>query len=123
VLWLCGHPGISTPESLRGFELSRILPSVLPVTDLHVLSCGFHRFEPVKWNGVATAPGNITYPTRNFARIIQTVSGSVGLYLEPLAIHLLCDFADTLHSITGQMITVIHQVDNFSKLDEIDSLA
>ena len=64
---LVGHPGISTPESLRGFELLRILPSVLPVTSLHETSCGFHRFEPVKWNGVATAPGNVTYPTRNFA--------------------------------------------------------
>ena len=34
-----------------------------------MLSCGFHRFEPVKWNGVATAPGNVTYPTRNFATL------------------------------------------------------
>jgi hypothetical protein len=31
------------------------------------MSLGFHRFEPVVWNGVATAPGNVTYPTRNFA--------------------------------------------------------
>jgi hypothetical protein len=39
--------GLSTLESLRGFELLRILPSVLPVTSLHETSCGFHRFEPV----------------------------------------------------------------------------
>src|ERR1700676_2148777 len=60
--------GLSTLESLRGFELLRILPSVLPVISLQT-SCGFHRFEPVEWNGVATAPGNVTYPTRNFATL------------------------------------------------------
>src|SRR5256885_12214821 len=60
--------GLSTLESLRGSESLRILPSVLPVTSLHETSFGFHRFEPVRWNGVATAPGNVTYPTRNFAR-------------------------------------------------------
>src|SRR5579862_9424903 len=36
---------------------------------LHETSCGLHRFEPVDWNGVATAPGNVTYPTRNFATL------------------------------------------------------
>src|SRR5436190_5466645 len=62
------HPGIS-PLSRYGDPKSlRILPSVLPVTSLQETSCGFHRFEPVRWNGVATAPGNVTYPTRNFAR-------------------------------------------------------
>jgi hypothetical protein len=61
--------GLSTLESLRGFESSRILPSVLPATSLQSTSCGFHRFEPVEWNGVATAPGNVTYPTRNFATL------------------------------------------------------
>ncbi len=35
VLWPFGHPGISTPESLRGNELPRILPSVLPSTYLY----------------------------------------------------------------------------------------
>jgi hypothetical protein len=30
-------------------------------------SLGFHRFEPVIWNDVAITPGNVTYPTRNFA--------------------------------------------------------
>src|SRR2546430_9407570 len=55
--------GLSTLESLRGSESLRILPSVLPVTSLQETSCGFHRFEPVRWNGVATAPGNVTYPT------------------------------------------------------------
>ncbi len=30
---------------------------------------GFHRFEPVIWNDVAIAPGNVTYPTRNFATL------------------------------------------------------
>ena len=30
---------------------------------------GLHRFEPVEWNGVTTAPGNVTYPTRNFATL------------------------------------------------------
>jgi hypothetical protein len=69
VLWLRLPSRDLTPESLRGFELLRILPSVLPVTSLHETSCGFHRFEPVKWNGVATAPGNVTYPTRNFAEV------------------------------------------------------
>ena len=70
VLWSGDTPSRDlTPESLRGFELLRILPSVLPVTSLHETSCGFHRFEPVKWNGVATAPGNVTYPTRNFATL------------------------------------------------------
>ncbi len=69
VLWPCGHPGISTPESLRGFASLRILPSVLPSTHLQEAPLGFHRFEPVDWNGVATAPGNVTYPTRNFATL------------------------------------------------------
>jgi hypothetical protein len=69
VLWPRGHPGISTPESLRGFDLRRILPSVLPAMPLHEASEGFHRFEPVVWNGVATVPGNVTYPTRNFATL------------------------------------------------------
>ena len=69
MLWPCGHPGISTPESLRGYELPRILPSVWPVAHLQQAPCGFHRFEPVEWNGVATAPGNVTYPTRNFATL------------------------------------------------------
>jgi hypothetical protein len=32
-------------------------------------SLGFHRFEPVIWNDVAIAPGNVTYPTRNFATL------------------------------------------------------
>src|SRR5207249_2265592 len=67
VLWLRLPSRDLTPESLRGSESLRILPSVLPVTSLHETSCGFHRFEPVRWNGVATAPGNVTYPTRNFA--------------------------------------------------------
>ena len=43
---------------------------------------GFHRFEPVDWNGVATVPGNVTYPTRNFAWYILGVSAEAGLYLE-----------------------------------------
>jgi hypothetical protein len=47
VLWL-GKPSRDlTPESLRGSESLRILPSVLPVTSLHETSFGFHRFEPV----------------------------------------------------------------------------
>ena len=69
MLWPFGHPGISSPESLRGLELPRVLPSVLPATYLQKPSLGFHRFEPVDWNGVATAPGNVTYPTRNFATL------------------------------------------------------
>ena len=43
---------------------------------------GFHRFEPVVRDGVATAPGNVTYPTRNFAWYILGVSAEAGLYLE-----------------------------------------
>src|SRR5215475_1270359 len=30
---------------------------------------GLHRFEPVERNWIAPAPGNVTYPTRNFAQI------------------------------------------------------
>ena len=71
VLWPYGHPGISTPESLRGSNTCLILPSVLPTTYLQEPLLGFHRFEPVKWNGVATAPGNVTYPTRNFALVLH----------------------------------------------------
>jgi hypothetical protein len=36
-------------------------------------SLGFHRFEPVVWNDVATVPGNVTYPTRNFALTLTAV--------------------------------------------------
>jgi hypothetical protein len=31
---------------------------------------------------IAHALGNVTYPTRNFARLLLSVSGKVGLYLE-----------------------------------------
>jgi hypothetical protein len=48
LLWPYGHPGISTPESLRGIESLRILPSVLPATHLQEVPVGFHRFEPVE---------------------------------------------------------------------------
>src|SRR5437667_6352670 len=58
-----------------------ILPSVLPATHLRA-SRGFHRFEPVEWVGIAPAPGNVTYPTRNFARIVLQVSLEAGLYLD-----------------------------------------
>src|SRR6267154_4692525 len=49
VLWTShlDHPGVSHPESLRGNELPRILPSVLPFDALAQTSLGFHRFEPV----------------------------------------------------------------------------
>ena len=69
MLWPRGHPGISSPESLRGLESLRALPSVSPATHLQQVPVGFHRFEPVECNGVATAPGNVTYPTRNFATL------------------------------------------------------
>ena len=73
MLWLCGHLRISTLKSLQGNQnrVARnfgILPSVLPATHC-TLSLGFHRFEPVIRNGVATALGNVTYPTRNFATL------------------------------------------------------
>ena len=45
-----------------------ILPSVLPLARLRA-PVGFHRFEPVEWNGITPAPGNVTYPTRNFATL------------------------------------------------------
>ncbi len=86
-------------------------------------SLGFHRFEPVDWRGVATALGNVTYPTRNFARLLQSVSGMVGLYLESLAVHLICDLADSLHSFAPKMFSAIHQIHDFSELHEIHSLA
>ena len=123
MLWPFGHPGISTPESLRGSNLRSTLPSVLPVAHLHVAPCGFHRFEPVKWNGVATALGNVTYPTRNFARLVQAVSSLVGLYLESLAIHLFGYCADTIHAVACQMVALTHQIHDLSELDEVDSLA
>ena len=69
MLWLRLPSRDLTPESLRGSNLRWILPSVLPVTSLHETSCGLHRFEPVVGNGVATVPGNVTYPTRNFATL------------------------------------------------------
>ena len=47
VLWLRLPSRDLTPESLRGSESLRILPSVLPVTSLHETSFGLHRFEPV----------------------------------------------------------------------------
>src|SRR5215813_13399470 len=43
---------------------------------------GFHRVEPVEWNGIASVPGNLTYPTRNFAQLVLRVSTEAGLYLE-----------------------------------------
>jgi hypothetical protein len=61
--------GFSHPESLQGTPISMFLPSVLPLTPLHEASLGFHRFEPVDWDSVATAPGNVIYPTRNFATL------------------------------------------------------
>ena len=44
-------------------------PRYCPRRPCNETSCGFHRFEPVVWNGVATVPGNVTYPTRNFATL------------------------------------------------------
>ena len=54
--------GLSTLESLRGSELLRILPSVLPVTSLHETSCGLHRFEPV--DGTVLPPPRAMLLTR-----------------------------------------------------------
>jgi len=62
VLWPYGHPGISSPESLRGSNLRSILPSVLPATYLQKPSLGFHRFEPV--NGTVLPPPRAMLLTR-----------------------------------------------------------
>src|SRR5207253_11211302 len=50
------HPGISTPESLRGFILWMNL--TLGITRGARAPVGLHRFEPVEWNGITSAPGN-----------------------------------------------------------------
>ena len=60
------HPGISTPESLRG-SLTAILPSVLPAALLQHRE-GFTDLSRLV-DGIAPAPGNVTYPTRNFATL------------------------------------------------------
>src|SRR5258708_15254601 len=98
VLWTSwlDHPGISTPESLRGNELSRILPSVLPFDALAQTSLGFHRFEPVigivsplPWAMLLTRQGislrsvNSAYSRamRLFHFLILHVAMHLGLYL------------------------------------------
>src|SRR6266851_4441556 len=69
VLWNPGTPSKgSQPLSRYGDCISTILPSVLPATTCKRPG-GLHRFEPVEWNGITSAPGNITYPTRNFATL------------------------------------------------------
>src|SRR5260221_13087574 len=59
------HPGI-LPLSRYGDRVATILPSVLPATHLHVCREGSTDLSRIK-NGIASAPGNVTYPTRNFA--------------------------------------------------------
>ena len=82
MLWSLAAPsGDLTPESLRGSWSFMILPSVLPLARLRA-PVGFHRFEPVEWNGIAPAPGSFDYPTRNFARMLLQVSQEAGLYLD-----------------------------------------
>jgi hypothetical protein len=50
------HPGISTPESLRGSSCDDL---TLGITRGRLcVPVGLHRFEPVEWNGITSAPGN-----------------------------------------------------------------
>jgi len=66
------HPGFSHPESLRG---SCHHDLTLGITrDALQTSVGLHRFEPVEWNWIASVPGNVTYPTRNFARVCYHIT-------------------------------------------------
>ena len=75
------HPGISPLSRYGDRVCTRSYPRYYP-RRLHA-PVGLHRFEPVEWNGIASAPGNVTYPTRNFARFIPQVSRWAGLYLDP----------------------------------------
>ena len=61
------HPGI-LPLSRYGDRVATILPSVLPATHLHVCREGSTDLSRIK-NGIASVPGNVTYPTRNFATL------------------------------------------------------
>lgn len=68
-------------QSLRGHQVMEYsgLPSGLPFM-LHNMG-GFPRYEPVL-HVLSRIRGAISYPTRNFARLISTVSRRAGLYLE-----------------------------------------
>ena len=70
MLWPYGHPGIS-PLSRYG-DSNSCLNLTLGIT--RDCTCNRRRegstdLSRLKWNGVATAPGNVTYPTRNFATL------------------------------------------------------
>src|SRR5689334_20041044 len=49
-----------------------------------------------------------TYPTRNFARLLSSVSGKVGLYLECSSIHQLRDGPNFFDAARLQMNTLAH---------------
>jgi hypothetical protein len=57
------------PRVVTGFELAFDLTLGIARGAPARAPCGFHRFEPVVKNSVATAPGNVIYPTRNFATL------------------------------------------------------
>ena len=60
--------GVSTLESLRGSSYDDLTLGITRDAPARA-SGGLHRFEPVEWNGITSVPGNITYPTRNFATL------------------------------------------------------
>src|SRR5437773_12208609 len=87
--------GLSTLESLRGFELLRILPSVLPVTSLHETSCGLHRFEPV--DGTVLPPPRAMLLTRQGISLRHMLLIHKGFFLlnqDELTTHPACRHAD-----------------------------
>src|SRR5579864_1367764 len=98
----------SQPSSRYGDSNSRILPSVLPAT--HLLMRVVKGFTDLSrlMDGVATAPGNVTYPTRNFARFLSSVSRGVGLYLKCTTVHLFCDGSNLFNTIFAQMSSIFH---------------
>src|ERR1700688_3106811 len=96
---MSSHPGISTPESLRGNEaapmrLPRILPSVLPFDALAQTSLGFHRFEPVigivsplPWAMLLTRQGISLFHVIDFIGILSPSGIKMSFYSHPACRH------------------------------------
>jgi hypothetical protein len=65
------HPGISTPESLRGSPGGDLTLGI--ALGACMRRWGFTDLSRLM-DGIAPVPGNVTYPTRNFATLGPFVS-------------------------------------------------
>ena len=107
MLWKQGfHPGFSSPESLRGLTSRQSYPRYHPrhsckhregFTDLSRLS-----------GGIAPAWGNVTYPTRNFARFTSLRFRKSRTLSWLASIHLRSNLANLREALLRQVLVSLH---------------